>query len=76
MLPCIARCAPQLDGVLTPGVGQVVGSFILRTMALSQPCVDLAVVMPAACFTDRDFKNYMYVPSLPAVLLATGCRLW
>lgn len=40
---------------------QVVGSFILRTMALSQPCVDLAVVMPAACFTDRDFKNYVCV---------------
>ncbi len=47
---------------------QVVGSFILRTMALSHPCVDLAVVMPAACFHDRDFKNYVCVgaPSLKA----------
>jgi hypothetical protein len=39
----------------------VVGSFLLRTMA-AQPTltVDLAVEMPAACFSSRDVKNYVY----------------
>jgi hypothetical protein len=39
---------------------KVIGSFLLRTMALPRATVDLGVEMPAACFTDRDFKNYVY----------------
>ncbi len=39
---------------------KVVGSLLLHTMTVASPTVDLAVVMPAACLHDRDFKNYVY----------------
>lgn len=38
----------------------MVGSYLLRTMPAFDKNVDLAVEMPAACFKQRDSKNFVY----------------
>ena len=40
---------------------KVAGSFLLRTMSLPRPCIDVAVEMPSSCFHERDLKNYTYM---------------
>ena len=51
--PATLRFAPPVSV-------KVVGSFLLRTMTLPKPCIDVAVEMPTGCFTDKDMKNYVY----------------
>lgn len=53
------RVSQDLD-FAPPTKVEVVGSFLLRTMAQPSLNVDLAVQMPSQCFHPRDFLNYRY----------------
>ena len=53
------RVTQDLD-FAPPTKVEVVGSFLLRTMAQPSLSVDLAVQMPSQCFHPRDFLNYRY----------------
>ncbi len=61
----------------------VVGSFPLRALALPALTVDLAVEMPACCFSDRDVKAHaytdkraMYLGVLAGALRDSGLCAW
>lgn len=43
-----------------PASVQVVGSFGLRAALRPSPCLDLALLMPAACFDSKDQLNHRY----------------
>jgi U3 small nucleolar RNA-associated protein 22 len=47
--PCVFR---------PPARVAAVGSFPLRAAVLPSPCVDLALLMPAACFDNKDHLNH------------------
>ena len=39
---------------------QVVGSFVIEAAVLPSPCLDLALILPAECFDDKDQLNHRY----------------
>lgn len=53
----------------------VVGSFASETMAKPMKEVDLAILLPSACFEPRDFLNYRYHDKRLAYLLVLGRKL-
>jgi hypothetical protein len=55
-------CAPQRPlAFRPPSRCQVVGSFGLRAAVRPSHCADLALLMPAACFDNKDQLNHRYL---------------
>lgn len=65
LLPCLTspRCPALAQRPLVfraPTRLRVVGSFPLRATLGPDPCVDLAMAMPASCFDDKDELNHRW----------------